>query len=305
MENDPTNHPPLLGAIEAGGTKYVCAVASHPTEILREVRFPTGDDPAATVAQAAAFFGEATRDFGPLSALGIGTFGPADLDPRSPGHGSILTTPKPGWSGYPLVHSLREALGPPMPIAFETDVNAAVVGEARHGEGLHTRNLAYITIGTGIGAAFLHDGTLLRGRMHPEVGHIVVPDYDTPLGHDTQVCPFHTSCLEGRASGPAIKARWGKAGADLPDDHPAWDLQARYLAAACVTLTATWSPDLILLGGGVAQQAGLVERVRHHFAILANSYWSLPPLELYLRTPALDQRAGIVGALCLAQDLLA
>lgn len=295
---------PLLGAIEAGGTKYVCAVAYSPTDILQETRFPTGDNPAHAVAQALAFFAEASQRYGELASLGIGTFGPASLDPGSPQFGSILTTPKPGWSGFPLLKELRKTLGDHLPIAFETDVNAAVIGESRHGAAQAVRHVTYITIGTGIGAAYLHDGTLLKGRMHPEVGHIVVPDYDTDFGKNTQVCDFHVSCFEGRASGPAIQARWGAPGAELADDHPAWDLQAQYLAAGCMTLTATWSPDLILLGGGVAQNPVLIQKVRHEFTRLAGGYWNLPPVEQYLQTAGLDQQAGIVGALCLAEDLL-
>jgi len=295
---------PLLGAIEAGGTKYVCAVAYSPTEILQETRFPTGDDPAQAVARTLAFFAEASQSYGELASLGIGTFGPASLDPSSPQFGSILTTPKIGWAGFPLLSQLRDTLGTDLPIAFETDVNAAVVGESRHGAAQGVRHVAYITIGTGIGAAYLHDGTLLKGRMHPEVGHIVVPTYDAAFGKGTGICRYHESCLEGFASGPAIQARWGVPGSDLADDHAAWDLQAHYLAAGCVTLTATWSPDMILIGGGVAQNPGLIHKVRQVFIRLAGGYWDLPPVEQYLQTAGLDQQAGIVGALCLAQDLL-
>ena len=294
---------PLLGAIEAGGTKYVCAVATNPAEPLLETRFPTGD-PAATLEQAVAFFREASESYGPIRSMGIGTFGPADIDPRSPGYGSILTTPKQGWTGYNVVNGLREGLNLPIPIAFDTDVNAAAVGEAEYGIAKHCKNVAYVTIGTGIGGAFIHDGRLIHGRMHPEIGHLIVPDFDTEYGKSTNVCPFHESCLEGRASGPAIEARWETPGHELPDDHPAWELQAKYLAAGCVGLTAAWSPDLIILGGGVSQKAGLIDRVRAEFEKQAGNYWALPPLELYLQTPGLDQMAGIVGSLCLAQRLL-
>ncbi len=294
---------PLLGGIEAGGTKYVCAVAHDPAHPLLETRFPTGD-PEATVAQAAAFFREAAAIHGPIQALGIGTFGPARIDPAAPDYGSILTTPKAGWSGFPLVPALRQALADNLPIAFETDVNAAAVGEAAHGAARGMRNVAYITVGTGIGGGFLGDGQLLHGQMHPEIGHLAVPDLDSAYGKDTCVCPFHASCLEGRASGPAIEARWGKPGHELPADHPAWELEAGYLALGCLQLTAAWSPDLILLGGGVSQKAGLVERVRTELERLIGGYWTLPPMGNYVRLPELDQQAGIVGALTLAQRLL-
>lgn len=295
---------PLLGAVEAGGTKYVCAVATDPARPLLETRFPTGG-PEETVARAAAFFREAEAAHGPVQALGVGTFGPARVDPSARDFGTILTTPKDGWSHFPLVARLREWLGEALPVAFETDVNAAALGEARHGAGRGVRRLAYLTIGTGIGGGFLDEGRLLHGSLHPEIGHLLVPDLDAALGKSTQVCPFHGSCLEGRASGPAIEARWGRPGRELPDDHPAWDLEAEYLAIGCLNLAAAWSPDRFLLGGGVSQKPGLLPRVRRHLARLAGGYWDFPPPEDYLRTPALDQRAGIVGALVLAAELLA
>lgn len=300
---NPKSPPPLLAAIEAGGTKYVCAVARDPARPLLETRFPTAG-PDETVARAAAFFLEASAVHGPIGALGIGTFGPAQIDPAASDYGAILTTPKPGWSGFPLVGALRQALSAELPIVFETDVNAAAVGEAVHGAARGVRNVAYITVGTGIGGAFLDDGRLLHGRMHPEIGHLLVPDLDAAYGKDTRVCPFHGSCLEGRASGPAVEARWGRPGQELPPDHPAWELEAGYLAIGCHQLTAAWSPDLILLGGGVPQKAGLVERVRTELERLVGGYWDLPPMEQYLRLPELDQQAGIVGALTLAQRLL-
>lgn len=300
MKAEITTTPPLLGAIEAGGTKYVCAVARDPARPLEEVRFPTAA-PEETVARAAEFFLEAGKRHGALAALGIGTFGPARLDPAAPDHGSILATPKPGWSQFPLLRALRARLGNALPIAFETDVNAAAVGEAVHGAGRGTKTLAYVTVGTGIGGALLHDGTLLHGRLHPEIGHFIVPDLDGPYGATAQTCPFHECCLEGRASGPAVAARWGKRGEELPADHPAWELEAKYLAVGCVQLTAAWSPDLILLGGGVPRQTGLIERIRSEFTALAGAYWDLPAPESYLQLPGLDQEAGIVGALELAR----
>ncbi len=294
---------PLLAGIEAGGTKYVCAVAEIPAEPLMEARFPT-TSPEETIKRAIDFFREAMEKYGPIRAMGIGTFGPADINPRSPGYGGILTTPKQGWAGFDLVNRIRAGLDEPVPIAFETDVNAAAIGEAEAGAGKHHRNLCYITVGTGIGGGFLHDGVPLHGRMHPEIGHMSMPDLDADFGKATNVCPFHASCLEGRASGPAIEERWGAAGSELPDDHPAWELEARYLAHGALNLTAAWSPDIILIGGGVLGKRGLIDRVRREFETLAGAYWSLPPLDLYLRTPELDQRAGIVGALSLARRLL-
>jgi fructokinase len=295
--------PPLLAGIEAGGTKYVCSVAIDPREPLLETRFPTGT-PAETLAQAADFFRGAAALHGPIAAMGIGTFGPAGIDPESADYGSILTTPKQGWTGFGVVAAIRAGLGTGFPVAFETDVNAAVLAEAAYGVARGKRHVAYITIGTGIGGGFLTEGRLLHGRMHPEIGHLIVPDLDAAFGKAENVCPFHDSCLEGRASGPAIEARWGIPGHELPDDHPAWELEAKYLAVGCINLTAAWSPDLIILGGGVSQKPGLIERVRREFTTLAGDYWSLPDPADYLRLPELDQQAGIVGSLLLAERLL-
>ncbi|MEM1295039.1 MAG: ROK family protein [Verrucomicrobiota bacterium] len=294
---------PLIAGIEAGGTKYVCAVATDPAEPLRETRFPTRD-PESTLKQAVDFFQEASEDFGPIRAVGVGTFGPAEIHPKSPDYGSILTTPKQGWAGFNVVQALRDGLGTSIPTIFETDVNAAAIGEAEFGAAVNLRYVAYITVGTGIGAAFLHDGDLIHGHMHPEVGHMMIPDYDHPYGKKTNVCRFHDSCFEGRASGPAIEARWGTPGSKLPEDHEAWDLQATYLAAGCVSLTASWSPDLIILGGGVLQHPKLIAKVRQEFERLAGNYWNLPPLNDYLKVPGLGQQAGIVGSLALGKRLL-
>lgn len=295
--------PPLLAGIEAGGTKYVCSVAIDPREPLAETRFPT-TTPAETLARAADFFREASAAHGSIAAMGIGTFGPAGIDPESPDFGSILTTPKEGWAGFGVVPAIRRHLGTGFPIGFENDVNVAVLAEATYGAARGKRHPAYVTIGTGIGGGFLSDGTLLHGRMHPEIGHLIVPDLDAAFGKAVNVCPFHESCLEGRASGPAIEARWGIPGHELPADHPAWELEAKYLALGCLDLTAAWSPDLIILGGGVSQKPGLIERVRREFTRLAGNYWSLPDPADYLRLPELNQQAGIVGALLLARGQL-
>ncbi len=295
--------PPLLAGIEAGGTKYVCAVAQNPAEPLQETRFPTRS-PQETLQEAVEFFQDAIKSYGPIAAMGIGTFGPANINPRSPGYGEILTTPKKGWAGFNVVQALRDGLVDPIPTAFETDVNAAAIGEAEYGAGRHHRNICYVTVGTGIGGGFLHDYKPLHGKMHPEIGHMVMPDLDRDYGKNTNVCPFHESCLEGRASGPALQERWGQPGGELPEDHPAWELQGKYLSLAALNLTAAWSPDIILFGGGVFHQPGLIDRIRNEFENKAGNYWDLPPLDIYLQTPALDQQAGIVGALALAQRLL-
>ena len=302
MKNEHDSNASLLAGIEAGGTKYVCAIAIDPSDPIDEIRFSTGA-PEKTLQQAVEFFQKASETHGPIASLGIGTFGPADINPTSDTYGQILTTPKPGWAGFNLVEFLRERAQIECPLVFETDVNAAAVAEANSGAGKGQDTVAYITVGTGIGAGLWEKGEVLHGRMHSEVGHIVVPDFDKEFGKDTNHCPFHSSCFEGRAAGPAIEKRWGVPGTELPDDHPAWDLEAAYLAAGCITLTASWSPDIILLGGGVPQKPGLIEKVRSEFEKQSGGYWSLPPLESYLQYPALGQRAGIVGALTLAEAM--
>jgi len=293
---------PVVGAIEAGGTKFVCAVAHRPDQPLRESRFPT-TTPEQTIQQAIAFFQQAAADHGPIAALGVGTFGPAGVDPACPDFGRILTTPKLGWKGFAMLDSLRRGLGDSLPVAFDTDVNAAAIGEAEFGAGRGHRHVCYVTVGTGIGGGFLHHGQPIHGRMHTEIGHLTVPGFDDPTGA-LSACPFHAHCLEGRASGPAIEKRWGRPAGDLPADHPAWDLEARYLAAGAVSLTAAWSPDIILLGGGVMRMPGLIDKVRLEFEPLAGGYWNLPDPTEYLRTPDLDQQAGIVGALAMAARLV-
>ncbi|MDF1754762.1 MAG: ROK family protein [Verrucomicrobiales bacterium] len=304
MENKSTDTSrPLLGGIEAGGTKIVCAIAEEPSEPIEQESFSTGE-PQETIAQVVAFFNDAIKTHGPIASLGIGTFGPADIHPRSPGYGSILTTPKKGWSHFSIVQSIRDGIDIELPIAFDTDVNAAAIGEAEYGSGQNHRFIAYITLGTGVGGGFLEDGQLLHGRMHPEIGHIPVPDFDKDFGKSTNVCPFHASCFEGRASGPSLKERWGTPGQDLPGDHEAWDLQAKYIAAGCIGLTAAWSPETIIIGGGVSQQEGLIEKVRTEFKNQSGDYWALPSLDVYLQTPELDQKAGIVGSLCMARRML-
>lgn len=289
----------LIAAVEAGGTKFVCAVAREPGKLLREQRFPTGE-PETTLAEVASFFAEAQREFGEMQSLGIASFGPIDVRLDSPKYGTILTTPKPGWKGTSLIAGLRSRLSGDFPVVVDTDVNAAAVGEALYGSAHGKRHVAYVTVGTGIGGGMLYDGKPLLGALHPEIGHISVPD----LGFTESVCPFHSCCLEGKASGPAIQARWGVPADELPEDHQAWDVEAAYLAHAAVSLTAAWSPEIIVFGGGVMQQPGLIGKVRAEFSRIAGGYWNLPDLEEYIQMAELDQQAGIVGALVLASRIV-
>jgi fructokinase len=292
---------PLYGGIEGGGTKFVCAVGTGPDDIRAEVRFPT-TTPEETIARAIAFFQEQQRR-APLAAVGIASFGPTDVDPASPTFGFITTTPKPGWANTDFGGAIGRALG--VPLGFDTDTNGAALGEHRWGaaQGLHT--FLYLTIGTGIGGGGMLGGAIIHGLVHPEVGHMRIP-HDTARDPYMGGCPYHGDCWEGLAAGPAIERRWGVRAEELPPDHPAWALEAEYLAAALVNLVLTVSPQRIIMGGGVMAQAQLFPLVRRRVLELLNSYVAAPlileRIDEYIVPPALGARAGTLGAIALAQD---
>jgi fructokinase len=285
----------LYGGIEAGGTKFVCAVGSSPNDV-RETRFPT-TTPDETIQRAIAFFRAQPR----VAAIGIASFGPIDLHPDSPTFGDITTTPKPGWANTDLAGAIKRALG--VPVGFDTDVNAAALGEHRWGaaQGLHT--FVYLTIGTGIGGGGLASGKLLHGLIHPEMGHICLP-HDFVRDPFPGSCPFHGDCLEGLASGPALEKRWGARAETLSADHPAWELQAHYLALALVNYICILSPQRIILGGGVMEQPQLFPLIRRAVQQLLNGYVQSPAIveniDAYIVPPGLGKRAGVLGALALA-----
>lgn len=280
----------MLGAIEAGGTKFVLAVGTAPGAIIARTSIPTRD-PQSTIAAALAWFAQQP----PIEALGLGTFGPVGLDRTRPDWGHILSTPKPGWSGFDLAGSLGNALH--VPVAVETDVNAAAVAEARLGAGRGGSSLAYMTVGTGIGVGLVLDSHCVHGIAHPEMGHYYPrrPPGDTDAGS----CPFHSDCLEGLASGPAIQKRWGTTLSELPTDHPAHALVAGYLAQACHTLFATTAVETIVIGGGVLATPGLLPAVADATHALDAAY--LPGGQRHrVCAPALGDASGITGALILA-----
>jgi fructokinase len=291
----------LFGSIEAGGTKFLCMVASGPDDIRSEARFPT-TTPSETLAQVIQFFqAERARWTEPIEAIGIGSFGPVDLNPASPAYGCITATPKPGWSNTALVAPLRQALG--IPVAFDTDVNAAAIGEGRWGAGRGLQNFVYFTIGTGIGGGAVVNGQPVHGLVHPEMGHMRLPH---DFNHDPfpGVCPFHADCFEGLACGLAIRNRWGQPAESLPLEHPAWDLEAHYIAQALQNAACVLSPQRIILGGGIMQQAQLFPLIRKWLGILVNKYIASPAfsagLDAYVVAPELGSRAGGLGALALA-----
>ena len=288
----------MFGGIEAGGTKFVCIVGSGPDDIRRETRFPT-TTPDETIQKAIDFFQEQGE---PLAAVGIAAFGPLDPDLKSPDYGKITTTPKPGWAYADIGGRVSRALG--IPLGFDTDVNGAALGEHRWGAARGLDTFVYFTIGTGIGGGGMVGGKLMHGLIHPEMGHIRIPHdlaRDPYPGH----CPFHGDCWEGLACGPAIESRWGVRGEKLAANHPAWDLEAEYLAQALVNVVCTLSPQRIILGGGVMDQEGLIENVRQKVQKLLNGYIKsaavLENIDTYIVTPGLGNRAGGLGAIALAQ----
>jgi fructokinase len=292
----------LLGGIEGGGTKFVCAVGTSDGEILAETRFQT-TSPDETLSRAIGFFVEQTRLLGPMEALGVASFGPLDPEPASATYGHILPTPKPGWTGADIVGRLRAALD--VPIGFDTDVNGAALGEWRWGAAQGLDTFIYLTIGTGIGGGGLINGKLMHGLLHPEMGHIPLPQ-DTASDPFEGICPFHRNCLEGLASGPAMEKRWGQKAESLPPTHPAWDLEAHYIALALRSFICTLSPQRIVLGGGVVQQPQLMPLIRQKTLAALNGYIPLPQIteriEEYIVPIALDGKAGILGAFVLAEQ---
>ena len=289
----------LFGGIEAGGTKFVCAVGTGPCDVRAEIRFPT-TNPDETIGKAIEFF---TRqaDAEPLTALGIASFGPVDPDPASPTFGYITSTPKPGWAHTEFAGAVARALG--IPVGFDTDVNGAALAEYRWGAARDLHTFLYLTIGTGLGGGGMARGALLHGLIHPEVGHMRVPRH--PDDEFPGMCPFHGDCLEGMANGPAIEKRWGIKGQDLPDDHPAWTIEAHYLAMGVVNLICALSPQRVVMGGGVMDKKHLFPMIRGNVLDLLAGYVQAPAIlrdiDRYIVAPGLGNQAGVLGAIALAE----
>jgi len=275
----------MFGAIEAGGTKFVCGVGTGPQDFIT-TRIPT-TTPAATVAAAVDWIRE--HSAGQLTGVGIGSFWPVDLNT-----GYITSTPKAAWRNYDLAGAVERGLD--VPVGFDTDVNAAILGEARWGAARGVSNCLYLTIGTGIGGGAIVGGQIVHGLTHPEMGHIRIP-HDAAEDPYPGACPFHGDCLEGLASGPAIEGRWGAGGRDLPPDHPAWVLEARYLALGIANFVCTLSPERILVGGGVMRQSQLYKMVGVEVGRVLAEYVENPP---HIGPPQLGELAGVIGALALA-----
>jgi fructokinase len=301
MEKVPVGY---FAGVETGGTNTKCMIASNPSHILSEVVIPTSD-PVITLEGVKKFFQEGVIKYKiSLKSMGVAGFGPLDLDPQSRNYGSVISTPKIPWQNFQLLKNLKSSFN--LPIAIDTDVNAAAFAEAQWGAGIGYSDFIYVTIGTGIGGGVISNGEIVHGLIHPEVGHMMIKhdlEKDPFFGN----CPFHRDCLEGLASGSAMTARWGISPNNLPSDHPAWELEADYLAQMVLNLTLISSPKRIILGGGVAHHQELLPRVRFHFQKRLNAYLISPAfsenIDSYIVTPMLGFNSGIFGAIALARAI--
>ena len=279
-------------------------VGSDPENLLAEKRIPT-TNPEDTIRQVIEFFDPYTRK-GTLKAVGIASFGPIDLNLDSHTYGYITTTPKPGWKNIDLLGEIKNKLK--IPVAFETDVNAAAFGEQFwKEENRHLDPFLYMTVGTGIGVGVIVNGAPLHGLMHAEAGHSTIP-HDFEKDPFPGICPYHGDCLEGLASGHSMFKRWGQAPETLPDSHPAWEIEADYLALALVNLIYAYSPRKIILGGGVFQHPGLIQSVRSKVQAINNGYIQSDRIsdhiEDYIQPPFLGNRSGALGAIAMAINLV-
>lgn len=284
-----------LGALEAGGTKMVCAIGNEHGEIFDRVSIPT-ETPEITMPKLISYFADKE-----IEALGIGCFGPIDLKRSSKTYGFITTTPKLAWKNYNITGALKEALR--IPVGFDTDVNGSALGEATWGITKGLENSMYITIGTGVGAGVITNGKLLHGMLHPEGGHLLLARHPKDTFEGT--CPYHKTCLEGLAAGPAIEARWGKKGFELADRREVWELEAYYIAQALVNYIMILSPQRIVLGGGVMHQEHLLPLIREEVKRQLAGYIDtaeLDHMEQYIVLPSLNDNQGIMGALKLGLD---
>ena len=287
-----------IGAIEAGGTKFVCGIGNEHGEIEDRVSFPT-EQPATTLDRVIAYFQDKR-----VEAIGIGTFGPIDIDPSSPTYGHVTTTPKPGWSGYDFLGRMKAAFD--IPYGWDTDVNAAAFGEATWGAARGLDSCVYYTVGTGIGVGVYSEGKLVHGMLHPEGGHVLTRRHpDDPY---EGFCPYHGDCLEGIAAGPAIERRWKVKGSELPADHPAWAMEAFYIGQAVAATILLLSPKKIILGGGVMHQEQLFPMIRAEVKNNLNGYVAHEAVKSgiddYIVPPGLGDNAGLCGSLALGLQAL-
>jgi fructokinase len=292
----------IYGAIEAGGTKFNCAAGTDENNILEEIRIST-ETPEKTLSACAGFFRDCMTRHGQLRAIGIGSFGPVDPDPDSPTWGHITSTPKKGWKNTDIAGYFKKEFG--VPVGFDTDVNAAALGEGTLGAAKGLDDFVYITVGTGIGGGIVCGGNLIHGLTHPEIGH-VLPGQDKEQDPFEGICPYHGNCMEGLASGPAIQARWNTDPRKLPGGHPAWDLEASYLARLAASCMLFYSPKKIIFGGGIMHERSLFPKIRMKTLELLAGYIQneavLEKMDELIVSPELEDRAGLTGAFVLAEN---
>ncbi|MCR5278185.1 MAG: ROK family protein [Lachnospiraceae bacterium] len=284
-----------IGSLEAGGTKMVCAIGDENGSVFEKLVLPTLS-PDVTMPKMLDYFKERN-----VEALGIGCFGPICLDKTSPEYGSITSTPKLEWKNYPIVNEFKKALG--VPIGFDTDVNAACLGEATFGCAKGLKNVIYLTIGTGIGAGIIVEGNLLHGNLHPEAGHIQLRRH--PDDKYDGKCPYHLDCFEGLAAGPAIEERWHKPAKELAEESIVWEIEAYYIAQALATYILILAPDKIILGGGVMHQMQLFKLVRRYVKEILAGYIqtnAIEDIDNYIVPASLHDEQGIIGGLCLGKE---
>lgn len=287
----------LIGALEAGGTKMVCAVGREDGSILEQVSIPT-TTPEETVAGIVNYFKGKE-----IEALGVAAFGPVDVKPQSPTYGQILDTPKLAWRHFDLLGALKKELDVPM--GLDTDVNGSCLGELTYGCAKGLDSVIYITIGTGVGVGVSVGGKLLHGMLHPEGGHILLSRH--PEDPNGGICPYHKNCLEGFASGPSIEARWGKKAVDLVDCPEVWEMESYYIAQALVNYIMILSPQKIILGGGVMHQEQLFPLIRKKVTEMIGGYLNtreLADMDNYIVPASLHDDQGIMGCIKLGLDAL-
>lgn len=288
----------IWGGIEAGGSHFVCAVGTGPDHIIDEATFPT-TTPSETLRKTIAFFSNRKN----ICGIGIGSFGPIDLDVTSDTFGWITSTPKAGWENTDFLGKVEKTLS--IPTRIDTDVNAAALSEYLWGNAQNVDNFMYITVGTGIGGSTLIDGKPIPSLTHTEFGHIQIPR-NKDIDDFTGCCLYHQDCLEGLASGPAILMRWGYEAHKLEKSHPAWELEAHYLGLAITNAVCTLSPKRIIIGGGIMKHPLLLGQVRLKTQAILNNYIQSKAIssriEEYIVSPKLGDRSGVLGAIGLAKS---
>lgn len=284
----------MLGAIEAGGTKFVCAVSDEQMNIVDTIKFPTAT-PTETLQKIYAFFVKY-----PVTAIGVGSFGPIGIDPQNANYGYILNTPKLAWKQFDLLGALKTKLS--VPLYWTTDVNIAAYGELMAGAAKGCTDLVYLTVGTGIGAGVIAKRQFYYGVAHTEIGHTLLQKQVTDDFSGS--CPYHhDQCAEGLAAGPAIEQRCQRKAESIAPTDPVWQLEADYLAQLCHNITLMFAPEKIVFGGGVMHQRQLFPLIRERLATKINQYVTLPPLNEYIVPVGLGDQAGIVGGLYLARKI--